>query len=449
MRKLFAIWLGKLIALASKITGGQSTSAPGLFALKICPDLIKRLAGYIEKGVIITCGTNGKTTTNNLMATVLEAKGYHVVCNKVGANMISGIATVLLKECNLFGKFHADYACLEVDEAYSVHVLDQIKPDIMVVTNLFRDQLDRYGEIDITTELLKESISKAPDVKLVLNADDPLCAQFGVLPNVEPFYYGVSEKVLPQQNDTKEARFCPICGHEQEYDYYHYSQLGSYRCNHCGFARPQPEYNVTDVSLKTPMQFTINGNSISVPYKGFYNIYNLAAVYAAMSVAGEDASNFEQLLDAYRPQTGRMQEFTLAEKQVILSLSKNPAGFNQAITTVNTDHRKKDVVIAINDNVNDGRDISWLWDVDFQAIKDEYLNTLTTSGIRRYDLSLRFKYEDVTVDYTESDMKTAILNCLKTDSEVVYLLFNYSCMYSTEAVVKELEKELGGGNQHE
>lgn len=443
MRMLLAIWLGKFIAFASRLTGGKSSSAPGLFALKICPDLVRRLSGNIEKEVIVTCGTNGKTTTNNLLCTALESKGYHVVCNKLGANMLSGITTVFLKECNLFGKFKADYACLEVDEAYTVHVFDQITPDIMIITNLFRDQLDRYGEIDITTDILKRAIAKAPNVKLVLNADDPLCTQFGQIPGVQPFYYGVSEKVLPQLDDTKEGRFCPMCGEEQHYDYYHYSQLGSYHCPSCGFKRPKPDFDVRHVTLGTPMKFTINGQPMSIQYKGFYNIYNLVAVYAAMEIAGESAEQFDQLLQNYKPQIGRMQEFQLG-KPVILSLSKNPAGFNQAITTVNTDRRKKDVIIAINDNANDGKDVSWLWDVDFHKVSDPSLNTLTTTGIRIYDISLRFKYADVKVDVLEPDMKTAIKNCLKTDSEVVYLLVNYSCLYSTEAVLKELEKELGG-----
>lgn len=445
MRKLLAIWAGKIIAFASRLTGGKSSSAPGLFALKLCPDLIKRLSGNIEKGIIVTCGTNGKTTTNNLLCTALEARGYHVVCNRLGANMLSGITTAFLKECSLLGRFHADYACLEVDEAYTVHVFDQITPDIMIITNLFRDQLDRYGEIDITTDILKRAIAKAPGAVLVLNADDPLCAQFGLIEGITPVYYGISEKVLPQQNDTKEGRFCPLCGEEQVYDYYHYSQLGSYHCPSCGFRRPEPDIDVRSVTLGTSMKFTINGEPMEIRYKGFYNIYNLAAVYAAITAAGESVDNFPQLLQGYQPQIGRMQEFSLG-KPVILSLSKNPAGFNQAITTVCTDNRTKDVIIAINDNANDGKDVSWLWDVDFDKIQDSRLQTLTTTGIRMYDISLRFKYADVAVDFMEPDMKTAVKRCLKTDSQAVYLLVNYSCLYSTEAVLKELEKELGGGS---
>lgn len=271
----------------------------------------------------------------------------------------------------------------------------------------------------------------------MLNGDDPLCARFGEL--AEAKYYGISEKVLPQTNDTKEGRFCPVCGEEQQYAYYHYSQLGDYSCPKCGFKRPSADYDVTDVHLDTPMTFKINDRPMSVNYKGFYNIYNLAAVYGVMDILGEGTDDFDSLLANYKPQIGRMQEFAF-NKPVILSLSKNPAGFNQAISTVNSDKRKKDVIIAINDKVNDGRDVSWLWDVDFDKIKDENLNLLITTGIRLWDISLRFKYADIKVDMMTHDMAEAVKKALASDSEAVYVLVNYTALYPTESVLNELMK---------
>lgn len=442
MRKLLAVWAGKLLSAAGRLAGKKSSASPGAFALKICPSLVNDINRIVTKKVIVTCGTNGKTTTNNLMCSALEAKGYRVLCNKLGANMLSGIATTYIQAADIFGRVKADYACLEIDEAYTPIVFKQVKPDIMVITNLFRDQLDRYGEIDITVNILKRAIAEAGSVKMVLNADDPLCVQFGREPNAHAVYYGISEKVLPQEDDTKEGRFCPICGRELDFDYYHYSQLGSFRCPLCGYKRPVPDYDVTNVSLKTPIRFSINGKPMEVNYKGFYNIYNLAAVYAAMDTAGETTDDFGKLLEAYKPQIGRMQEFSF-NKPVILSLSKNPAGFNQAISTVNADERRKDVIIAINDLANDGRDVSWLWDVDFHKIKDDNLNTLTTTGIRVYDISLRFKYAGIDVDMMTDSMKDAVVKALSTDSEVVYVLVNYTALYPTESVLKGLEKERG------
>ena len=187
------------------------------------------------------------------------------------------------------------------------------------------------------------------------------------------------------------------------------------------------------------MKFTVNSEPMEVNYKGFYNIYNLIAVYAALNTVGESTKDFAALLENYRPQIGRMQEFAF-NKPVILSLSKNPAGFNQAISTVNSDKRKKDVIIAINDKVNDGRDVSWIWDVDFDKVSDENLNTLTTTGIRLWDISLRFKYADVKVDLMTHSMEEAVTAALKTDSEVVYVLVNYTALYPTESVLNGLLK---------
>ncbi len=442
MRKLLAVWAGKLVTLAGKIIGKKSSSAPGKLALKICPDIVKGLNKCVSKKVIVTCGTNGKTTTNNLMCSALEAKGFTVLCNRLGANMLNGIATAYLQQADIWGRLKVDYACLEIDEAYTPIVFEYVKPDVMIITNLFRDQLDRYGEIDITADIIKRAIKKAPGVQLILNGDDPLCAQFGTAENVKAKYFGISQKVLPQLDDTKEGRFCPICGAEQEYSYYHYSQLGDYRCPHCGFKRPHIDFDVTDVNLGVPMSFAVNDQHMTINYRGFYNIYNLIAVYGALTAIGEDVTDFAGLLADYKPQIGRMQEFPF-KKPVILSLSKNPAGFNQAIAAVNTDKRKKDVIIAINDKANDGRDVSWLWDVDFDKIKDENLNTLTTTGIRLWDISLRFKYADIKADLMTYDMAEAVTKALGTDSEVIYILVNYTALYPTESVLKELLKKYG------
>lgn len=434
-----AIWLGKMVFLAGKITKRQTSSAPGELALKVCPTLISDINKRVAKKIIVTCGTNGKTTTNNVICSALEAKGYKVMCNRIGANMLSGAVTAYIESATLSGKINADYACLEIDEAYARIIFRQIKPDVMVITNLFRDQLDRYGELDGTVKLINDAIDMADGVTLVLNADDPVCAQFGKKENVKALYYGVSEKVLEDEDNAKEGRFCPVCGSALSYNYHHYSQLGDFFCPGCDYKRPDPDYVINNVKLGVPMSFAINGEAYTVNYKGFYNILNLSAVYTALCAAGESVENFDRLLSGYKPPSGRMQEFNL-KKPVVLSLSKNPAGFNQAITTVNADSRKKDVILAINDGAGDGRDISWIWDVNFQKLRNENTNTLSVTGVRRYDTALRFKYDDTEVDVLTDSMKDAILKALDTDSEIIYVMVNYTAMYSTEAILKELER---------
>ncbi len=442
MRKLLAIWAAKISAVAGRLIGKKSSSSPGVIALKICPDLISRLSKNITHGVIVTCGTNGKTTTNNLLNTALLKCGYTTVCNNLGANMVGGIATAFALAADLKGGLKADWAVLEVDEASARLVFAHIKPNYMVITNLFRDQLDRYGEIDITVNLLDEAIDMANNVKLILNGDDPLTAQFG--DGRDAKYFGISEKVLPQIDETKEGQFCVKCGHEMKYNYFHYSQLGDYYCENCGNKRPAIDFDATNVNLSGSMKFTVNGSvNIDVNYRGFYNIYNILAVYSALSVMGINTDGFNAMLADYKPQIGRMELIDLG-KPVILNLAKNPAGFNQAIQTVMLDKRKKDIIVAINDLANDGRDVSWLWDVDFDKLSDENLNTLITTGIRLYDISLRFKYADVKVDYITKNMKQAINRCLSTDSEVCYVLVNYTALYPTQTTMLEIKKEIGG-----
>ena len=438
MKKLLAVWAVKILTIAGKIMGKKSTSGPGEIALKICPDLIKRLAGNVGKEIIVTCGTNGKTTTNNLLYTALTKSGYEVVCNNLGANMIGGIATAFASKCNIFGKFTADYACLEIDEASATKVFDHIKPDVMVITNMFRDQLDRYGETEQTMELLNSAIEKAEGVTLVLNGDDPLTTAFGENRNAK--YFGISEKVLANEDNSSEGRFCIKCGSPMKYNFVHYSQLGDFYCEECGNKRPEIDYEAKEIDLSESLKFQINGKHIDLNYRGFYNIYNVLAVYSVMEIIGVDTKHFNGLMSDYKPQIGRMEEFDLG-KPFILNLAKNPAGFNQAIETVLQDKRKKDVIIAINDKPGDGIDVSWLWDVDFEKIGEAELNKLYTTGIRVYDLALRFKYSGIEPDMVTDDMEKAILNAMETEAEVCYVLVNYTALFGTQKILKAMRKE--------
>ncbi len=439
MRKIIAIWAAKLSAIAGRILGKNSSSGPGTIALKICPDIIEKLKGNIKYKLIVTCGTNGKTTTNNLIYSALTKSGFKVLCNNLGANMLSGVATAFALECNWLGKFKADYACLEVDEASTVRVFEHIKPDFVVITNLFRDQIDRYGEVDMTAALIKKALDKADKPTLILNGDDPVTAAFGHKYE-NAVYFGIGEKVLPQNSDANDGKYCVLCGAEQKYNYFHYNQLGDYYCTKCDNKRPSLDFEALNVDLSKGIKFTVENVPVELNYRGFYNIYNVLAVYAVMNTIGIKYDTFRAALEEYKPQVGRMEEINLG-KPVILNLAKNPAGFNQAIATVLQDPRKKDVIFAVNDAASDGQDVSWLWDVDFDKIVHDGLNTVSVSGTRLYDLALRFKYSDIKVDYVSSDMRTLIQNCLKTDAEVCYALVNYTALFGTEKIMLDIKKE--------
>ncbi|MDK2799431.1 MAG: hypothetical protein PWP27_815 [Clostridiales bacterium] len=445
IKKLIAIWAAKSAIVVSKLLGKKGSSGPGSIALKIYPHILKDLASKVKKEILIVCGTNGKTTTNNMLYNLLTANGYNVVCNKVGANMLEGITTAFIHSATLWGNLNADYASIEVDEASAVKIFDHLSPSKILITNLFRDQLDRYGEIDITIKLLSKALEKVPEAKLILNGDDPLTARFGYNTGRKCYYFGVDQDLNISLNETKEGRFCTICGAQLQYHYYHYSQLGNYYCSSCNFKRPSLDFKAFDVRLQDGLLFSVSYDdttvAFNVNYKGFYNIYNILASMSVAVLVGIDIHGMNHVFSQYKPQIGRMETFQLG-KPVIFNLSKNPAGFNQAISTVLQDHRTKDIMVVINDNAQDGRDISWIWDVDFERLVDPTITSYMASGIRKEDVAVRFKYagidqQNITV---EGNIKSAIIDLVSRSGEVCYILVNYTALFHTQNILKSLEK---------
>lgn len=441
LRNIIAIAVCKILIFVGKCMGKKGSSTPGAIALKISPGVLKYLASQVKGQIVMVCGTNGKTTTNNLLYSLLTNERLKVVCNNIGANMLPGVACAFIAKSSLFAKVDADCAAIECDEASLRKIIPHVKPDKIVITNLFRDQLDRYGEIDITIKLLNEAINNLEDVQLILNGDDPLCAQFGK--NKNAVYYGIDENCNISVRETKEGRFCLNCGNELSYNYYHYSQLGDYYCTKCGFKRPKPNYAAREVKLGEETMFNLHTEKITVPikihYHGFYNIYNILAAVAAFNMCGYDIKNINSVFEKYKPQIGRMEPFVIGGKKVILNLSKNPAGFNQAIATLVSDERRKDVMIVLNDNAQDGRDVSWIWDVDYEKLKIANVDSLVASGIRKYDMAVRLKY----AGFDEFEIMDNNIDTLKNISskkgEVCYVLINYTALFDTQNNLKELQ----------
>lgn len=443
-KRIISICTAKLAIFFGKLLGKKGSSTPGSIAMKIYGGVLSDLAKQVKKETIFICGTNGKTTTSNLLYSLIKSSGKNVICNNVGANMLPGVACAYVNGASLTGKINADYAVIECDEASLRHIVKHVKPDKIIITNLFRDQLDRYGEIDITIKLLSEAFDYLKnDFELILNADDPLSAYFGT--KYKAVYYGISEESNLKTNEIKEGRFCLCCGNELTYNYYHYSQLGNYFCKNCGFKRPDPDYSAVNIDLDGGMKFDIDfkGRSIHLDlnYKGFYNIYNVLAAFGAYESLNLNLGIITDVFNAYKPQIGRMETFTINGKQVVFNLSKNPAGFNQAIATLIDDKSEKDVFIVINDNAQDGKDISWIWDVDFELLKDANINLLYAGGIRKNDLALRLKYGGFTdiniLDNTKENLKKIFYASKRT----CYVLVNYTALFSTQTNLLELSKE--------
>ena len=466
LHTLLAVAAAKAALKACHLTGRPGSSLPGRAALKIDPHIIAPLAAQVRRGIIVTCGTNGKTTTNNLLCSALEAQGFCVVSNRLGANMMEGVAAALATAANPLGHLNADYACLEIDEASSAHVLHFLQPDYMILTNLFRDQLDRYGEIDLTMKALEKAIRLAPNMTLVINGDDPLTAYLSKKSGHRIVSFGVSERVgenaqerVPEkrssENDSltgssgevREGRFCENCGAPLQYDFYHFSQLGIYRCPSCGFGRPAIDYNASGVRLSPELFFDVIESGaapvrISAPLTGFYNVYNILAVYSVLRELSLPVGKLEEVLHDFKPQFGRGESFHVGEgahQRILLNLAKNPAGFNQNISAMLQDRSPKDLVIVINDNAQDGRDVSWLWDVDFDRLADDTIRSITVSGLRALDMQLRLKYVEIGSDLASS-VEEAIDRRLADGCDNLYVLVNYTALFETHKYLERIQK---------
>jgi len=284
VRFWLGLWLGKIIGSVLKFLGKKGTTFPGVIAQKICPDIIKRLAVAFVEGTVIITGTNGKTTTNNLLASILQTAGKKVAFNREGANMITGITGTLLQNTSFTGKAKASLLLLEADEATVPYLCRQLTPNLAVITNFFRDQLDRYGELDTTIRLVKEALP--PCTGLILNADDPLVAQIGG-GRTGVFYYGTERLPVSRKEskESREGRYCSRCGDELTYELFHYGQLGIYQCLKCGFKRPQPYIEAQEVNRKeTGISFRVDGDfrvngDYEIPLQGYYNLYNALAAF--------------------------------------------------------------------------------------------------------------------------------------------------------------------------
>lgn len=356
--------------------------------------------------------------------------------------MLYGIVTAFADSASISGKLNADCACIEIDEASARRAFPHFKPNYMVLTNLFRDQLDRYGEIDITMDVLKEALAMSPNTKLIVNGDDPLSVALAKQSGNPFVTFGVDEQVIDAKHaakETKEGRFCQMCGAELQYDYYHYSQLGKYHCPKCDFARPKLDYAVTNVHLDRGISLRMEGRQFRIKSHGFYNVYNILAAYAAARTAGFYLERFDQVLRRHKTQNGRMELFDIGGRHVVLNLAKNPAGFNQNISAVLEDKSPKDLIVVINDKAQDGKDISWLWDVDFERFHDARVQTFIASGIRALDMQLRFKYADIP-SKVEEDVTKAIERLVTGGTGNLYVLCNYTALYNTHLILKKLEE---------
>lgn len=415
MIKLIEFYLALIIARCAYmgirlLNKSSGTSFVGMLTLKVCPDFLAHCSKYIKKKTITITGTNGKSTTSGLIAHILDTANQKVIHNLKGANMLTGVANVFALSVRPFKRY--DYAVLESDEAYLTKLYDFMKSDYLVVTNLFRDQLDRYGELNTTAEFIKNAIDKNFDLKLILNADDPIVATFDRTKYA--VYYGFENVEYDcnyehKSNAPSEVFNC-LCGHPLEYSKQFFAQQGHYFCSKCGYKRHECNYPADVKVFNDYSIITVKNRGYDYEFKvnlaGLYNAYNALAAIAFAFETGLNQDEIQKAFDNYKAIFGRTEKRIINGNPAVIQLIKNPTGASEVLKTVDL---KSNIVIAINDNYADGRDISWLWDSDFEQLKDAQ-NLVITSGKRANDMATRLKYAGIPQEkiIIEPNMKKAI-----------------------------------------
>ncbi len=381
-----------LVRLSEKLLrlfGRGATSFPGKLALFLKKDILKSLSRGVR--IIAVTGTNGKTTTCAMIESALKKAGVSCFLNRSGANLITGVTAAFIANCNLFGRCRYDCAVLECDENALKKISLYIDAQILVVTNIFRDQLDRYGEVSSTLAAIKEGAGNMKNALLVLNADDPLTFSLSRLGN--PYVsFGISKRL--SLGGRGESEFCPFCGTAYEYAFRTYSQLGGFYCPSCGYARETPDYSAEEVFLQDPdtssffAVFRGTAALVSVNLGGIYNVYNALAAAAALREFGVELSDVENALSEFGGAFGRMEKF----ENVRMLLVKNPAGFTQTVNYIKP-LAVHNLIFVLNDNDADGKDVSWIWDAQIDI--GDHVENVYAFGIRSGDMALRLKYAGI------------------------------------------------------
>jgi len=414
-------------ALSRRLGLGGGTSIGGIVAQRVYPNIVGHLASELEHGSVLVTGTNGKTTTSGFIAAILRDAGLRVWHNREGSNLMGGVASTLIMRALPTGHLRGEgraISIFEVDEAVVPQAVQAAPPRIAVFTNLFRDQLDRYGEVDSVAARWRQAIEQLPaSTTLILNADDPTIANLGTSFSGQTLYFGIDDPALDLgmqassngRHQVIDTRTCPRCGSDYTYTVRLYSHMGHYSCRNCSLSRPQPDVRVVKVNPESfdrqRIQVAIAEqlHEIVIPLPGLYNIYN---ALAAITAAGALQINWDPIvsgIEQFKPVFGRGERVQIEGRSVRLLLAKNPTGFNEVLRTLFGDGTTRHVLFVLNDNTADGRDVSWIWDVDFERTIGQTAS-LVVAGTRALDLALRLKYagveqQDMTI-VTSSPLRT-------------------------------------------
>lgn len=431
IRTFISITLAKFLIKISNLVFKGGTNFPGRVALKIDPDILQFISKDYE--TILVTGTNGKTTTTSMIYNIIKESSQAAITNNTGANMQTGIISCYIQHFSFKKNISKSYAIIEVDEANLTYITKQLKPKYIIVTNLFRDQMDRYGEVYTTLHKILEGIENTADTELILNGDESLLGNLKL--QNKKHYYGFN--CSPNKNTlvdiNADAKFCVKCGHPYEYELITYNHLGNYHCKNCGYKRPALQYSVDKIIDLSPKgsHIVMNGQEYYINQPGTYNIYNALCALSVAKLLKIDTSVIFNSLKSQKSSFGRQEYLKIYDKEVKIILVKNPAGYDEAINSICLSKNNVSLAFILNDNYADSRDVSWIWDVNFEKLKELSLGKIMVSGLRMYDMAIRLKVSGITenpclcLDYND------LLNNIKiADSNDVYILATYTAMIS-------------------
>jgi lipid II isoglutaminyl synthase (glutamine-hydrolysing) len=426
--------LARLVRAASRRSGRSGgTTAPGRMLIRLAPGALRRMGEELESGSMLLSATNGKTTTAAMIAACLERDGRPVVHNRAGSNMAWGVATALLDA----GREPGQLGLFEVDEAWLPSVAEQLEPRLLLLSNLFRDQLDRYGELELLADRWAELVGRLDGrARFVLNADDPLVADLG-RGREGVTYFGVEDdsQALPSMQHAADSKHCRNCGAAYAYEAIYLGHLGRYRCPNCARERPAPQVAAagvrldgmsgSHVRLRAP-QGTLE---LDLPLPGLYNVYNAVAAAATALELGVPLAVVGEALEGFGGAFGRVETIPIDGRRVSILLIKNPAGANEVLRTLTLEDGRLDLWLALNDRIADGRDVSWIWDADFEVLAGR-VGRATCAGTRAEEMALRLKYAGIDAGVAvERDLERSLDAAVAgTAGERLYALPTYTAL---------------------
>lgn len=450
VQTILAVAACKAARALMRLRGSGGTALPGKAAMVFAKNILEKTSEGME--IIVVTGTNGKTTTCRMLEHAVTSTGKDCLANKSGANLLSGVTAEITCNATWTGKPKTHYAVIECDEGALHQVVPLIHPKVIVVTNLFRDQLDRYGEITHTRDAIRKGIKLVPEATIVLNADDSLVASLAEdIPN-RVVWYGCNVPLGDQKDvEISDAKYCLHCGTAYEYRWHTYAHLGAFYCPKCGYARQDPDAAITKVleadakgtrillGLKDQKMGELKESEVLIGLPAPYNMYNaLAAITGGMEF-GLSLQEITDSLSDVHSSFGRMETFELGGKTVQMILVKNPAGCNQALGYVGSLDEDRCLIFALNDRTADGHDISWIWDADYEVLAgDTRIKKIYVTGDRAEDMQLRLKYAGFEENrITLEKDQNALLSKIKEESLPVFLLPNYTSMLSLRKLLSD------------